>query len=187
MAESCNLSCGCGRTTWVIKDKALGRHIKCYCDSCQSAVRHLGKSESYLDNGGTQLFQTVPYNFEITSGHEHVVLMRLSPKGLFRWYTACCNTPLSNTLPKPGFPFASAILPVGHKDFGRVTAHVNTEAAPKKTSQTGLLGTVLGVLSRALVTRLSGKAKITPFFDDDGTPIMEPRVLTLEQRKAARA
>lgn len=186
MAESCDLSCACGQTTWRVKDRKIGRHIMCYCDSCQSAVRHLGKADSYLKNGGTQLFQTVPYNIELTSGHENVALMRLGPKGLFRWYTSCCNTPLSNTLPKPGFPFASAILPAGHEGFGKVAAHVNTEAAPKRVSQRGLLGTVVGVLSRALVTRLSGKGKETPFFHPDGGPIVEPRVLTREERNAAR-
>lgn len=186
MTKSCELSCACGQTHWRVKDKTIGRHIMCYCDSCQSAVRHLGKADTYLSNGGTQLFQTVPHNIEFLTGRENITLMRLGPKGLFRWYTSCCNTPVSNTLPKPSFPFASAILPTGHTDFGRVTANVNTEAAPKQISQTGLLGTVVGVLSRALGTRISGKGKETPFFNADGTPIVAPHVLTKAERNAAR-
>ena len=48
--------------------------------------------------GATDIFQIPIAHVHITAGHEQLALMRLTPKGLNRWYAKCCNTPIGNTL-----------------------------------------------------------------------------------------
>ena len=38
-----------------------------------------------------------------------VALLRLSPRGLFRWHTSCCNTPIGNTATGPGMAFVGLV------------------------------------------------------------------------------
>lgn len=185
MAEKCALSCSCGKMEWHIKAGAEGRHIVCYCADCQTFPRHLDQAERFLINGGTQLFQTLPGHFHFDKGADHLGLLRLSPKGLFRWYATCCNTPIANTLPKAGFPFVGAVLPAGHTHFGRPRAHVNTGAATRRTRQTGMAATAYGIFYRAAKAALTGQGKQTPFFDETKAPVAIPTVLTKEQRQAA--
>ncbi len=186
MSDTCSLRCGCGKMQWHIKRGAAGRHVMCYCADCQTEPNHLGTADKFLKNGGTQIFQTTPDNFEFDTGIEHLGLMRLGPKGLFRWYATCCNTPIANTLATPTLPFVGAVLPVGHDHYGRVTCHANTAAAPIKIRQRGIAGAVYSMFWRAAKTALAGKAKVTPFFNDDKTPPITPTILTLDQRKSAR-
>ena len=186
MTNQCSLSCSCGKMEWHIAEGAEGKHMMCYCADCQTFPRHLGKADTYLTNGGTQLFQTVPGNFQFDKGLEHLGLKRLGPNGLFRWYAKCCDTPIANTVPKARFPFVGAVLPAGHDHFGRVTAHVNTGSAPLRTKQTGMTATVYGIFFRAAKAAITGKGKTSPFFDETGAPIVTPTVLTQEQRQAAQ-
>jgi hypothetical protein len=39
----------------------------------------------------------------------HLRLMRLSEKGLLRWYAGCCDTPLFNTMATPKVPFVGVL------------------------------------------------------------------------------
>ncbi|WP_299921381.1 DUF6151 family protein [uncultured Pelagimonas sp.] len=186
MADKCSLNCRCGKVAWHIKQGAAGRHVMCYCVDCQCEPRHLGVEDGFLKNGGTQIFQTTPDQFVFDKGQEHLGVMRLSPKGLLRWYTTCCNTPIANTLPTPTMPFVGAVLPIGHDHYGRVSCHANTAAASSKVRQRGVPGAVYSMFWRAAKTALAGNAKVTPFFNDDKTPIVTPTVLTLDQRNTAR-
>ena len=187
MADTHELSCHCGTTRWTIAAGAPGTHLKCYCADCQTFARHLGKGDSWLDTaGGTAIFQTTPGNVKFIAGAEHVAVLRLGPKGLFRWYAACCGTPIGNTLSSPGLAFVGAILRPDENRFGPVAARVNTTAAREPVRATGTLRTILGVLSRAAIARLTGGHRRTPFFDTHGTPIAAPKVLTKTERDAAR-
>jgi len=187
MANAHDLSCGCGATRWTIAAGARGALVKCYCADCQSFARHLGKGDDWLDSdGGTAIFQTLPQHVSFPSGTEHVAALRLGPKGLMRWYAACCNSPIANTLPGPGFPIFSAILKPAPQGFGPVIARVNTAAARKPVRGHGTLRAILGALRRAAVARLGGGYRRNPLFDSAGTPIAEPRILSRDEREAAR-
>ncbi len=39
-----------------------------------------------------------PSSLTFERGSERIIGMRLSPKGLYRWYASCCKTPLGNTV-----------------------------------------------------------------------------------------
>lgn len=181
-----NLACRCGATRWTIAADAPGTHVECYCADCQTFVRHL-QAVDWLDAaGGTELFQTLPHAVRFTAGSENLRLLRLSPKGLMRWYAGCCGTPIANTLASPGLPFVGMVLKPGQTGFGPVVTRANVAGALKPVRQGGIARAVFGVLSRALRAKLTASGRANPFFGADRAPIVAPIVLTLAERDAAR-
>jgi Family of unknown function (DUF6151) len=171
---------------WTIAADAPGTHVECYCADCQTFARHL-KAMDWLDAaGGTELFQTLPYAVSFTAGQENLRLLRLSPKGLMRWYAGCCGTPIANTLGSPGLPFVGMVLKPGQTGFGPVVTHANVAGALKPVRQSGIARAVFGVLSRALRAKLTASGRANPFFGADRAPVIAPIVLTLAERDAAR-
>jgi hypothetical protein len=59
--------------------------------------------------GGTDIFQMPPGRVKPTAGTEAVRSLRLSNKGVVRWYTDCCRTPIGNTAVSPRFPVIAVI------------------------------------------------------------------------------
>jgi len=59
---------------------------------------HLRAEAALMPDAGVALYQTRPDCVHIDDGAEHLACLRLSPKGLLRWYASCCDTPLANTL-----------------------------------------------------------------------------------------
>ncbi|WP_238366655.1 DUF6151 family protein [Mesobacterium pallidum] len=184
MTDQHEMTCDCGRTRWQIDGAQPGRVVTCYCADCQAYAKHLGAA-GYLDSaGGTKLRQTIPVAISFPDGTDRVGLTRLGPRGLFRWHTTCCNTPIANTLPKPGFPFVGAVLRPEDDSFGRTRAQVQTKAARRPVKERGMLGAVATLFARAAQAKLSGRSA-SPFFTAGGAPIAPPTVLTLEERAAA--
>ncbi|WP_413850408.1 DUF6151 family protein [Albidovulum sp.] len=181
-----SLACRCGAMRWTIGAEAAGTHVECYCADCQTFARHL-KADDYLDAaGGTEVFQTLPHHVRFTQGAANLRLLRLSPKGLLRWYAGCCGTPIANSMPSPSFPFVGMILRPGQSGFGPVLTHANTASARTPVRSTGLARAVLGLLARTAAAKLTGKGGTAPFFAADGKPAAEARILTLAERDAAR-
>ncbi len=161
----------------------------CYCKDCQAGARALGADFALNDRGGTEIFQTVPSHIDITQGQDHLACLRLSPNGLMRWYAACCDTPMFNTLATPKLVFsgvATANLRGDLNDLGPVIAVNKGECATPgaEIKNYGYLRAGWNIMKRNLAAKLRGDCK-TPFFDDTGGPVVTPRVLSLEERKAA--
>lgn len=179
--------CRCGAMRWQIAPEARGMHLECYCADCQTFARHLGVADDWLDAaGGTEIFQTLPRHLTFTAGREKLAVLQLSPKGLMRWHAACCGAPIGNTLTGSGFSFVGAILRPGQTGFGPVTVRCNTASAHVPIRATGLPRAVAGALARAAAARLTGRHRQTPFFGADDAPVAQPRILTLQERNAAR-
>src|SRR6185503_16394635 len=49
-------------------------------------------------HGGTDIVQVAPASLTFSGGSDRIVGVRLKPKGLYRWYAGCCNTPVGNTV-----------------------------------------------------------------------------------------
>ena len=187
-------SCKCGALGGTLHDVAPGQqtHLVCYCRDCRSFARHLGVDDQLEPGGGVPLIQTLPSRLEITRGLEHLACLRLSKKGLHRWYASCCNTPLANTLSSPKFPFVGLWRPLFEdiSDFGPVQARGFTKLAEPgpgaPTKDMGLLTMLGGFLRRVVQSYLSGTARKTPFFDADGAPVVVPHVLSAEEFRAAQ-
>jgi len=184
------LRCDCGVVSGVAKNVSpdSGNHIVCYCKDCQAFAHFLEREDVILDKyGGTDIFQMVPAQIQIHQRKDQIHCMRLNPKGLFRWYTACCNTPIGNTM-SAGFPFVGVIHnfmddegvrdenlgPVIYYSFGKSA----TSTPPDDKNDKGFpFLMMLRWTYKLLMARIRGQHKPNTFFDDEDKPVSEPIVL----------
>lgn len=188
------LQCQCGRLRGYVShpDQVINRGI-CYCKDCRAYAHFLGKPREILDAmGGTEVVGVCPKYVTFTQGTENLACMSLSPKGLLRWYAACCNTPIGNT-PRN---FKASFVGLVHncleqsgqsveQSFGPIRLWVNTRGAKKKV-KVGAASTfmaVLRLLKSLLVARLDGSYRVTPFFYvESGVPSKQPMVISAADR-----
>ncbi len=135
---------------------------------------------------------TLPGRVHFDQGQDEVRSLRLSRKGVLRWYAGCCGTPLGNTMPRAKVEFTSiptaVITPRDEAHLGPLRACANTHgargpgAAPKTYGQRRVM---LGVAMRHIATRLGLAPRGGPFFDESGNPVVAPHILSDEERAAA--
>jgi Family of unknown function (DUF6151) len=186
------LRCQCGTIQGVVADPRNANHCVCYCRDCQAFAHFLGRADVVLDErGGSQIIQVPPKNLTFTQGGEALACMRLTQTGLLRWYAACCNTPIGNTLATPKISFIGLVhncLETGGQSldasFGPIRAWVNPSGAKgdPKPEAAGRGPVVWWFISRVLKARLNGDYKHNPVFRaDTGQPVVVPRVLSAEE------
>ena len=105
------LQCSCGRVRGVASDvsPSSGFRFVCYCKDCQAFARFLKRPDVLDPAGGTDIYQMPPGRVKLTAGAEAVGCLRLSNKGVLRWYTDCCGTPIGNTAASPRFPVIAVV------------------------------------------------------------------------------
>lgn len=191
------LKCDCGAVRAVVHGLSpqTGTRIRCYCRDCQAFAHFLSREDTMLDRaGGTDILQTLPSRVEFTSGADRLAAMRLSDKGLFRWHTSCCRSPIGNTVSSRAFSFVGLIVAtlgaaadgrsrdavigpsrgVVHAEFAR------TELGDADSALNP--GAIGAIAARSVGALVSGAYKKTPFFAADGSPIAVPRVLAEQER-----
>ena len=171
-------ACRCGTVTGTLQDvrPSEGTHVICHCNACARAMALSGLGDEAQD--GVDLWQTTPDRIEIATGADHLVPVRLSPKGLFRWTAKCCDTPMFNTFSGPGLPF-TGVLTRNLADLaplGPVIAHGFVTGPDGKQRHQHGHRVVWRLLKRTVVAKLSGRGRKTPFFQADGTPITAPEL-----------
>ena len=191
MKTDLQISCTCGGLQGVARavSGSAGNRLVCYCDDCQSFAEFLGRADDILDaHGGTDIFQMSPAHLKIARGVERLACMRLTPNGLLRWYADCCKTPIGNTLPTPQLPFVGLIhscMAVSKQSLddiiGPVRAGVHGRFARGDRAEISAhdresLSVLVRGVRKLIWWRLKGDRKRTPFFDETGTPAVEPRV-----------
>ena len=200
MAEGTELAlrCRCGTVRGVARDVAPStvNHCFCYCDDCQAFAHFLGRADDVLDaHGGTEITQMSQANVGFTAGADKVAAMRLSAKGMIRWYASCCRTPIGNTMATSAMPFigvieafidapSAALGPIRGRGFAK-SAKGGRAAVPKD----GLpeLVMIARVLAKVLRWRLRGDHKRSALLDAaTGKPLVEPRVLGEAEREELR-
>ncbi|MEN8832778.1 DUF6151 family protein [Pacificibacter sp.] len=189
------LSCQCGTVKGIAKTvtPSSSNRVVCYCSDCQAFARELGAEDRVLNEfGGTELFQLAPARVQLTQGHDHIACLHISEKGTFRWYAACCNTPIGNTV-SPKFPmiglihaFVETDLETKAEDLGPVRAHCQTQYAwdnwPSDQKRNAFpLGISLRLMGLVLSWKLRGRGSPNPLFTQAGAPIAQPRKV---ERKA---
>jgi len=187
------LQCQCGTLKGFVDDPQRANRAVCYCNDCQAFAHFLGKSDEILDElGGSEVIQVLPRNVTFTQGTEALACMRLTGKGLLRWYAGCCNTPIGNTLDNFKISFIGLVhtcletsgRPI-EDSFGPVRVWVNTKGAKgnPKPKTVGIGTTIVWFLTNVAKSRIDGSYKQTPLFlADTGAPIVPPRVLSAEER-----
>lgn len=184
------LKCNCGEVSGIARNVTPHNGIRamCYCDDCQGFANYLHRGDDILDqNGGTDIFQMTPSQLEFHEGADQLRCVRLKKKGLYRWYTGCCNTPIGNTV-GAGFAFIGVIHSIMDDDgvrdqnLGPIRTFVMGNYAkgelPEERYNKGFpISSTLRVFWKLLLWRLQGKHKPSPFFTDDGKAVVKPFVV----------
>lgn len=187
------LRCRCGHLTGEITlDHAYSR-ATCYCRDCQAFARHLGRDDITDANGGTDIVPMPPSDIRFDGGTDRLACLSLSPKGLLRWYAACCMTPVANLPRDPGLHYAgvvTACIAAPEADIaakagarGRVVLAGKQGTPPVAGTPVALALGGASIFAHILMAKLRGR-RASPFFDAGGAPVRAPEVLTLEQRRA---
>jgi hypothetical protein len=186
------LRCKCGGVRGVARDVSprSGLRFVCYCQHCQAFARFLERADILDAAGGTDIFQMPPGRLRFDAGLDALRCVILSDRGVIRWYTDCCRTPIGNTA-GPRFPIIGVIHSImDHEGHGRSRDEVLGPPlcrifersavgplppnAPPPPSM-GLFGRRASLL---LGWWIRGLARPSPFFDErTGAPRAEPRVL----------
>jgi hypothetical protein len=186
------IRCTCGAVKGELE---LSRDINrclCYCKDCQAFAHFLGRAGEILDaQGGTEVIHTAPRRIRLMEGREKLACVRLTDKGMLRWYASCCKTPLGNTLASPGMSFVGLVhsclgaapRPLDEV-FGPMHMRVNGASAigiPKPRDE-HVLGAIVQLVGMMARERLNGGYRQTPFFTVTRQPVATPRVLSVGER-----
>ena len=195
MGGQVEVRCRCGQVRGVVADpspRTVNRMV-CYCDDCQAYAHQIGRADLLNHRGGSDSIQIAPAALRFTKGQDQIEGLRLTPKGLYRWYAKCCNTPVGNTR-TPALPFVSMLVqsfdaPQPDDVFGAPRGATFCKYAvgepPADSTKLILLRLLLG---RVLGWRLGGKSWPHPFFArETGAPIYPVAVVSQERREALRA
>jgi len=197
MSVQIDLRCRCGEVRGIVSNptpRSVNRVI-CYCDDCQAYAHQLGRTDLLNDKGGSDVVQVAPAALSFTKGQDRIVGLRLTPKGLYRWHTSCCNTPVGNTLgpavPFVGIPVQSFDVPKVDDAFGAPMGAIQGKFAvgePPAGSTGFNLSLILRAIGKVLGWRLGGKTWPHPFFArDTRAPTYPVTVISRERRDALRA
>ncbi len=180
------LKCACGKVQGLAKNVApkTGNRIVCHCTDCQNFAQYLKSSTTLDEHGGTDIFQMPLNGVEITQGKEHIQCIRWNKKGLFRWYADCCKTPMGNTMSSK-----VAFIGVIHdfmddaksrdENLGPVRAYVMIPKEPTpKRKATSMLKAGPQIILKLITWKLKGLNKPSSFFEEDGTPIATPKIMS---------
>lgn len=199
MTTALPLRCSCGAVQAVARDIApdTSSHIVCYCVDCQAYARFLGRDGLLDPHAGTTVFLAAPADMTFTQGTEQLACVRLSEKGMFRWYTKCCRTPVGNTTGSSLLPMITVPDAFFDKTSGGASPEqrlgkpigIKGASAPGGSApgaHPGLpAGPIAGMLWRIARAKFAGKDKPSPFFDPETQrPRAQAQVLTPAERAA---
>jgi len=190
------IRCSCGALRGTLREASpeSGNRCVCYCDDCQSFAYFLEQAEEILDeNGGTDIFQTSSGQLEFNQGLEHLTCVRLTDSGMFRWYAACCKTPIGNTPWTSRVPFVGlihscvdhvtdgrsrdeAVGPIRMRGFARFAKGSRSKLDAHEGAPAAMGPRVTEILKEALQR---GDQNRSPFFKaNTDEPCVSPRNLT---------
>jgi hypothetical protein len=187
------LRCRCGTVRGEMDTARAYARATCYCKDCRAFGTYLGVPGVTDASGGVDIVAVAPAAVHFTAGREQVVCMSLSPKGLLRWYAACCRTPLANTPRDAKLPYAGMVsacfdatpaavdAALGPRD--RIMLNTQSATAPVRSTPFALALGGLRILAGVLGVKLR-RERSSPFFEPDGRPLREPEVISREQRAA---
>jgi hypothetical protein len=191
------LRCRCGHVRGVASgvSRSTGCRVLCYCKDCQAFAHFLERPDVLDSAGGTDIFQMPPGRIKITSGIDTVRCLRLGSKGIYRWYTDCCRTPIGNTV-GPRFPLIGVVhcfmdhQAEGHSrdvalgpPLSRIYKSSAIGSIPPTAPGPPSFGVFIRRISKIFGWWIGGLGRPNPFFNDStNAPCSVPRVLTQSER-----
>jgi hypothetical protein len=189
--------CRCGNvegTAVGLSPRTTNRFL-CYCRDCRAYLRWLGRTELVHAAGGVDIVQLARSGARFSKGEDALRCVRLSPKGMHRWFTECCRTPVGNTM--LGVPFIGLSGAFLASDSAAVL--IETCGEPVPINERSATAEIPGGVSRLRQARaiahaarlfaswmITERGKPGPLFDATETPRVTPRVLTPSEREAIR-
>jgi hypothetical protein len=190
------VQCRCGTVKGTVRRPRRFTRCVCYCKDCRAFARFLGRTGEIMDEkGGTDVVQIVPADITFSQGREALACLRLTRRGMLRWYASCCNTPIGNTVGNTKISFVGLIhtcLQIGGASldqlFGPVDARVNTGSAlaPVEPERLKALWATLRFMTLLPRARF-GSRPPNAFLSADGAPLAAPRVLTASELAGLRS
>ena len=197
MAESIPIRCRCGTVRGVLSQPEQSLRLICYCRDCQTYAHALGTPERVLDEaGGTTIVAALQERVAITQGRDQLVCMSLTERGIYRWYAACCRTPLANTTRRPQMSYVglmrSCLVPTERSvsEYWTKCFAVNTAQAkgPVRTPGSKAVLGALAIARMVIGARIRGSWRRSAFFTvSTSQPISSPLVLTSQELASARS
>ncbi|HMK68343.1 MAG TPA: DUF6151 family protein [Stellaceae bacterium] len=196
MSAKAEMGCRCGEVRGIVTDpspKSVNR-VVCYCDDCQAFAHHLGRADLLDVHGGSDIVQVAPASLSFVRGQQRIAGVRLTPKGVFRWHSTCCNTPVGNSL-KPAIPFVGIFAQVFSggtqgadalfgKPIGAIMGEFAVGEVPSASKRFGP-ALLLRAIPMVLGWRLGGRAWPHPFFDRRTREPIYPLVTLTDAQRAA--
>ncbi|MBT6273469.1 MAG: hypothetical protein HOI95_04970 [Chromatiales bacterium] len=185
-----SISCRCGEVQGKVSftGPRTCNHLVCYCDDYQRFANHLNAHDVMDVHGGTEIIQVTPRQLTVDQGIEHLRVLRLSDKGILRWYTDCCKTPFANTvsaaLPVVGVLAAfikntekdTVLGPIRYRIQGQHALDAPADLNISPAFPKGMLLTIMGQMA---IPRLRGFHQPNPLSGTDKRPIVKPQVIGL--------
>lgn len=200
MSTDVELQCRCGKIHGWLRDASPStvNRVICYCNDCQAFLHHLGRAELLDEHGGSDIVQVAPATVSFDRGSELATAVRLTPKGIYRWYASCCKTPLGNTL-TPQVPFIGIVTELFQaapsarpcqEIFGAPRGRVFGKFAigePPRGSVQLDVPLLARTIRKILGWKLRGKTWPHPYFERaSGNPKFPVTVLSRAERDALR-
>jgi hypothetical protein len=159
------LRCLCGSVQGSVDFSRPSRvRVVCHCDDCSAYARHIGNDQA------TQIVQATPQQVKFATGIERVRCLRLTERGLTRWFAGCCMTPLANTSRHAWMPFVGVMTcTLDTQDealLGRASHANGSCPTPWRTILRSSWSLLLALLLR--------RHRPNPFFDENGETVARP-------------
>ncbi len=187
------IQCDCGKFRAELTQfpKNTPGRLICYCDDCQAFLQYIKRTDLLNANGGTEIIPAYPADIKMIAGKDVVRCVRLHAKGMFRFFTSCCQTPIANTDPTRAWAGINRRMYITKdpsrldRELGPVKSSIMGKYArgtpPAGTPQTFDFKGMVTVLPFIIKGKVFGKSKHSPFFDN-GAAIVVPKILTVEER-----
>lgn len=196
-----NVECDCGSVHGTIESKHLkGYRAICLCDDCQAYAHYIQRPDVLDVNGGTDIIPVMPSHYTLQTGTDKLKCVRLTDKGMFRWYASCCNSPMGNSMNSQAIPYIGVPARVFakkysvvqiEKEFGPVRERMQAQFAkgplPPLSQKTVSFSFMLRAMKLIAFAFFTGSGKPSPFFKKDGELISEPYILSESERNSLRS
>ncbi|RZM71917.1 hypothetical protein C3B51_22190 [Pseudoalteromonas rubra] len=186
MVEGMKLECRCGQVRGRIAAHPhwQGNRLTCYCKDCRAYLQHLERADCLNEFGGTDIYQVPPAHVTISQGQAQLACLQLTQRGVYRFYTQCCNTPVGNCFsafwPMVGIVGSFVLGPLDEQvgpSEGSVYCRDALGRVPDELKGTrSHKAMVLRLIAKLLAWKLCGKNSPSVFFVN-GEPCVVPQLL----------